>query len=243
MKTKIFLLGGQSNMLGSGEIKDLAAPYTKALPGIRIWNSEKGWIALAPGHDGRNAFGPDIAFGHEISRLLPEDDVRFIKYAAGGSALYDDWSPALKGPSYSEFMRTADEAIADLRNSNTAFEIVAMLWFQGESDAQEGQAESYEANLVNFIAHMREQFKTPGMPFILARVLSVYGGETGQAAIVRDAQVKVAEADPNAAWFDTDDSPKMDPETYAGRGHYNAEGNLLNGRRFAAAVKPFLVKK
>jgi hypothetical protein len=67
-------------------------------------------------------------------------------------------------------------------------------------DAAEGQAESYEANLVNFIAHMREQFETPEMPFIIARVLSFYGGETGQAAIVRDAQVKVAEADPNADW-------------------------------------------
>ena len=94
------------------------------------------------------------------------------------------------------------------------------------------------ANLVNFITHMREQFKTPGMPFIIARVLSFYGGETGQAAIVRDAQVKVAEADPNAAWFDTDDSPIIDPQT--NQGHYNAEGNLLNGRRFAEAVKPFL---
>jgi hypothetical protein len=239
--TKLFLLGGQSNMVGSGEIKDLASPYTEALPAIRIWNSEKGWIPLAPGHDGRNEFGPDIAFGHEITELLRDDDVRFIKYAAGGTALYDDWSHELKGAQYSEFMRTANEAIVDLRNSGTAFEIAAMLWFQGESDAAEGQAESYEANLVNFIAHMREQFETPEMPFIIARVLSFYGGETGQAAIVRDAQVKVAEADPNAAWFDTDDSPVIDPQT--NQGHYNAEGNLLNGRRFAEAVKPFLVKK
>jgi hypothetical protein len=87
---------------------------------------------------------------------------------------------------------------------------------------------------------MREQFKTPEMPFIIARVLSFYGGETGQAAIVRDSQVKVAEADPNAAWFDTDDSPIIDPET--NQGHYNAEGNLINGRRFAEAMKPFLRK-
>ncbi len=236
--TKLFLLAGQSNMVGSGSIKDLKPPYSEAVPAIRVWNSGKGWIPLAPGHDGRDAFGPEIAFGHEMAALLPDDDVRFIKYAAGGTALYDDWSPELKGPQYCEFMRTADEAIADLQNSNTAFEIVAMLWFQGESDAKEGQGESYETNLVHFIAHMREQFKTPELPFMIARVLSFYGGETGQAAIVRDAQVKVAEADPNAAWFDTDDSPIIDPET--NQGHYNAEGNLLNGRRFAEAVKPFL---
>ncbi len=236
--TKLFLLGGQSNMVGSGSTNDLTPPYSEAVPAIRIWNGEKGWVPLAPGHDGRSEFGPDIAFGHEMAALLPDDDVRFIKYAAGGTALYDDWSPELKGPQYGEFMRTANEAIADLRNSNTAFEIVAMLWFQGESDASEGRAESYEANLVHFIDHMREQFKTPEMPFIIARVLSFYGGETGQAAIVRDSQVKVAEDDPHAAWFDTDDSPIIDPET--NQGHYNAEGNLINGRRFADAVKPFV---
>ena len=66
-KTKIFLLGGQSNMVGSGAIKDLAPPYSEALPVIRIWHPEKGWIALAPGYDGRSEFGPEIAFGHEIA--------------------------------------------------------------------------------------------------------------------------------------------------------------------------------
>jgi len=225
-------------MVGSGEIRDLTSPYCDSLPAIRIWNQEKGWIALAPGHDGRSEFGPDIAFGHEMAQLLPGEDIRFIKYGAGGTALYDDWSPELKGPQYSQFMVTAKAAIADLRSSNTDFEIVAMLWFQGESDASEGQAESYETNLINFIAHMREQFAYPEMPFVIARVLSFYGGETGQAKIVRDAQVRIGEGDPHAAWFDTDASPVICPET--NQGHYSAEGNLLNGQGFAEACKRFL---
>ena len=238
-RTKIFLLGGQSNMAGSGEIKDLDEPYSDPLASIQIWNPEQGWIDLKPGHDGRNEFGPDIAFGHEIAKVLPDDDIRFIKYAAGGTALYDDWSPELKGPQYSEFMRTAEAALGNLRDSETDFEIVAMLWFQGESDASEGQAESYETNLTNFIAHMREQFESPEMPFVIARVLSFYGGETGQARIVRDAQVRIAESDPRAAWFDTDASPVIHPVD--NQGHYNAEGNVCNGLGFARACKPFLV--
>jgi hypothetical protein len=173
-----------------------------------------------------------------MAKLLPDDDVRFIKYAAGGTALYDDWSPELKGPQYSTFMTTAKAALNNLRDSETDFEIVAMLWFQGESDASEGQAESYEANLVNFIAHMREQFELSEMPFVIARVLSFYGGETGQAKIVRDAQVKIGESDPNAAWFDTDTSPVIHPVD--NQGHYNAEGNVRNGLGFARACQPFL---
>jgi len=241
MKAKLFLLGGQSNMLGSGEIKELAPPYNTALAAIRIWNGEKGWVCLGPGHDGRDGFGPDISFGHEISKIMPDDDVRLIKYAAGGTALYDDWSPEMKGPQYTAFMATATAALDDLRNSNTEFDIVAMLWFQGESDALEGQADSYEANLVNFISHMRDQFESPRMPFIIARVLSFYGGETGQAKIVRDAQVRIGESDPYAAWFDTDASPIIDPDN--NQGHYNAEGNLRNGIEFAKACRKFLQRR
>jgi hypothetical protein len=238
MKTKIFLLGGQSNMVGSGEIKDLTSPYSKELSGIKIWNSEKGWIPLVPGHDNRKEFGPDISFGHEIVKLMPDDDIRFIKYAAGGTALYDDWSPDLKGPQYTAFMETTTEAMNNLRNSYIDFEIIAMLWFQGESDAHEDQADNYEINLVNFISHMRSQFESPEMPFIIARVLSFYGGESGQAKVVRDVQVKIGESDPYATWFDTDGSPIIDPEN--NQGHYNAKGNLRNGIEFAKACKRFL---
>ena len=74
------------------------------------------------------------------------------------------------------------------------------------------------------------------MPFIIARVLSFYGGATGQTEIVRDVQVKIGESDPWAAWFDS--APIINPDN--NQGHYNAEGNLLNGQGFAEACKPFV---
>lgn len=131
------------------------------------------------------------------------------------------------------FMSTAKAAIANLDAAGTDYEIAGMLWLQGESDAAERQGDTYEKNLSAFIAHMRAEFKTPEMPFIIARVLSAYGGRTGQAKLIRDAQVKVAEETGNVAWFDTDDCPIVDP--VKNRGHYNATGLIEIGKRFAAA--------
>ncbi|HIL12008.1 MAG TPA: hypothetical protein EYG11_25255 [Candidatus Latescibacteria bacterium] len=78
-----------------------------------------------------------------------------------------------------------------------------------------------------FIAHMRAKFKTPEMPFVIARVLNFYGGETGQAKIVRNAQVKIAESTANVTWFETD---TLERENH---GHYHSKGLVTIGHRFA----------
>lgn len=150
-----------------------------------------------------------------------------IKYAARGTNLYNDWSPQTKGAQYVAFMNTAKTALAELDASNTKYEIAGMLWLQGESDAYGRRAKSYEKNLTEFIAHIRAQFKAPTMPFVIARVRSYYGGETGQARIVRDAQVKIAGTDKNIGWFDTDDCSMLNA------GHYDAAGLIEIGKRFA----------
>ena len=92
---------------------------------------------------------------------------------------------------------------------------------------RKAKGNEYEDNLNAFIANMREQFKTPDMRFIIARVRSHYGKENGHAKIVRDAQVKVAEDDKHCAWFDTDDC------TMVNAGHYDAGGLVVIGKRFA----------
>ena len=133
-------------------------------------------------------------------------------------------------PQYKQFMKTAQAAIANLDKEGVKHEIAGMLWMQGESDAHENQAETYDKNMRNFIAHMREQFKTPEMRFVIARVKDFYGGKTGQAKIVRDAQVDIAKSTEGVEWFDTDDYPM------ANSGHYNGEGLIMMGKDFAKAL-------
>jgi hypothetical protein len=231
-KTRVFLLGGQSNMVGSAQAKNLTPPYSKPFPKVTIWQPKtKTWQPLAADVvNKRGRFGPEIAFGHEIAAAFPDDDIRLVKYAAGGTALYNDWAPTT-GRQYLAFMGTVKAALADLDGAKVDYDVAGMLWLQGESDAHENKAETYEANLTAFIAHMRTAFKTPEMPFIIARVYHFYGGKSGQAKIVRDAQVKIAESDKNVGWFDTDDCDLLNA------GHYNAAGILKIGTRFAAEYK------
>ena len=84
-------------------------------------------------------------------------------------------------------------------------------------------------------------FKTPEMPFILARIREHYGKETGHNKFVRDAQVKVADQMKNVTCFDTDDCSMKNA------GHYNANGYVVIGERFAKAYQnpdqPFSVNK
>lgn len=245
---RVFLLGGQSNMVGQGLNSELVPPYDTEQNDVNYWNG--GWVTLAPGFgNGSGYFGPEVAFGRAIKDALPGDTVYLIKYAVNGTALYNDWSPTNEAnPQYTEFMNTANAALANLDGTGIEYEISGMLWMQGESDAYEGQSAGYETNLINFITAMRAEFDTPTMPFIIARVLDYYGGtlppivgsqtDPTQADIVRTAQVAVAETTPYTSWFNTDEYQVVDPGSNPG--HYGTQGQLDLGNDFAAANLAFI---
>ena len=225
--SRVFLLAGQSNMNGLGVAAELEAPYNKPPAGVKIWN-KGGWQDLGPGiHTQSTMFGPEIAFGHAIRKAYPDDDIYLIKYAAGGTALYNDWSPE-DGPQYKQFMAVTRVALKNLRKAKIDVSIDGMMWMQGESDAFEGKGEAYEANLTAFIQHMREVLKAKKLPFVLARIRTHYDNPPGNNAMVRKAQVKVAESMKSVAWFDTDKYDMRDP------GHYNTQGQIDLGKGFAS---------
>ena len=220
---KVFLLAGQSNMRGMGNPADLKAPYTESPTTVKIWEGQS-WIPLIAKGD---HFGPEIAFGHAMAKQMPDVEIRLIKSAASGTNLHTHWAPTT-GVCYIKFRKVAQTALADLDANKVPYEIAGMLWLQGESDARSPQKMDYEKNLTQFIAHMRETFKTPHMPFLIARVREHYGGKAG-AKFVRDAQMKMGETDKQAACFDTDDCELLNV------GHYNSAGLIVIGTRFAEA--------
>lgn len=247
-RSRVFLLGGQSNMVGQGANDELLPPYDGAQNDVMYWND--GWVPLSPGFGNTtNHFGPEVAFGRAIKNALPNDTLYLIKYGANGTALYDDWKPA-DGPQYTAFMNTVHAALSNLNTAGIEYEISGMLWMQGESDAYEGQAAGYETNLTNFITVMRTELNAPAMPFIMARVLNHFGGivppkvgeqtDPTQAYIVRTSQVTVAETTPYSTWFDTDAYQVVDPAS--NRGHYGTQGQIDLGNDFAAANLSFIPK-
>ena len=233
--TKVFLLGGQSNMAGHQTGLPTTSPYNTALPDIQFWNyANNGWIDLQPGlGETTNDIGPEIGFGHTLADLFPDDDIYLIKHGASGTDLAVDWNPNGTGPQYNTFESRVNAALANLTGAGLAPEIAGMIWMQGESDANNAAyGAAYEANLTNFINTVRSDFSTPDMPFVVGRITDLTSYGFPAVAEVRTAQETVPATVGNASWIDTDDIA-LNP---AAPGHYSMSGQITLGTRFANEI-------
>lgn len=228
---KVFLLAGQSNMQGIEINAELEAPLDQSQEDVKIW-SGANWTSLQPGFGNRGEnFGPEVSFGRAMAEGLPDENIYLIKYARGGSGLVanDDWNPS-GGSDYLAFISRVKSALGQLAADGIEFEIGGMLWMQGEHDTLESAtAAGYETSLRQFIETLRDDFETPGMPFVIGRITTEFG-TTANNTLVREAQVRVAEETEGVFWVDTDELSLGTP------GHYGTEGQLDLGRLFAGEI-------
>jgi len=208
---KVFLLAGQSNMVGYGVVADLPAPYHAPLPNVKFWDSGSSqWTALRGGFGGTAAyFGPEVSFGYQIHRMFPKDDVYLVKYAVGGTNLAVDWNPDGSGRYYTAFKSTVSAALQNLSHAHLSPTIAGMIWMQGESDTLDhAYAAAYAANLTNFIIRVRSDLAVPNMPLVVGRIESrsqyPFGTPADNTA-VRTAQATVPGRVGHASWINTDD--------------------------------------
>ena len=250
-ETKVFLLGGQSNMAGRGGYDSaVPAPYNVAQPDVRFWNYGPDpqphptwginypgvgtdWVDLENGYGHLiNEFGPELSFGYALKNIFPDDDIYLIKEGITSQDLAVHWNSDGTGDIYNIFKSRVDAAMLNLTNAGLSPTIAGMIWMQGESDAMNpAYAPQYETNLTNLIQNVRTDFNTPDMPFVMGRILGLWGTPADNA-LVRGAQESVAAADPNVSWINTDDLQT------AYEGHYGTQGQIDLGIRFANAFDP-----
>ncbi len=230
--TKIFLLGGQSNMDGQPAATNIPDPYKQPQTGVKIWDywNGGGWGNLQAGYtESKKQYGPEVSFGATLKKAFPHDDIYLVKYANGGTNQAVHWNPNGSGGEYNHFKSAVDAAVQNLVNAGKTPEFCGMIWLQGESDAlNHSYATAYEGNLRNFISKVRADVNTPDMPFVLGRIVTYYG-PAADNTLVRTAQTTVAADTKNVAWIDTDDL------SWAGayNGHYGTQGQIILGKRFA----------
>ncbi|MBN2533028.1 MAG: hypothetical protein JXB88_09055 [Spirochaetales bacterium] len=237
--SKVFILAGQSNMVGTGNIMDLPEDLKAAQPDVLIYTAgtaEYGWTTLQPGVGASTgSFGPEVTFGRDISRAFPGETIGLIKIAWTGTSLAYDWRPPGAGDTpgrlYTEFVDNVWNALNTLPGGAGAV-IMGMCWMQGESDACNiYPASEYETNLTCFINDIRDEFNIPNMPFVIAMIerTSVWQ----EYEVVRAAQAAVAQSLPYVGIFDCDGFP-------SDGSHYKSEGLILMGEAFASAMIPLL---
>ncbi|MDF7799266.1 sialate O-acetylesterase [Pontiellaceae bacterium B1224] len=253
---KVYLIGGQSNGTGRGDAAQLTGElahlnqthtnilfyYHKTLDASNNTLPEDTWVSLAPGSGhGRTSpvnspeFGPELAFGYDMAQAFPDDHIAIIKYTHGGSTLYEEWSPT--GTRYPTFLETIDAALADLDAEGHTYEMIGMLWQQGEHDRGTGPAAAYEENLTLLISRVRRDlFDGCSLPFVIGglssnQTMDVYDVSTGSGK-VRLAQETVA-ANVDGAGFANSDGCQVFAEATI---HFDGLGQAKLGAEHAAVM-------
>ncbi len=228
---QVWLLAGQSNMIGYGT-STAALPPELRRPQTNVkafTNVGTGWIDLAPGLGPNNAmFGPELTFGRDMAAASPEIDILLIKARFGLGDLYNDWrsSNTGRGPAgkhYARFISLQKAAMALKPDAK----ITGIIWMQGEADAYDdlNEATSYENNLKLFIKNLRTDLKSPHMRFVIGQINESEQWVHGE--IVRRAQAEVVRTIPNCVLVTTKDLPLCDGM------HFTSQGSMRLGSRFA----------
>ena len=227
----VFILAGQSNMAGYGTTAKLPAAYKKTPSNVTFYFN--GY----PAKMSRFArFGPEISFAHAIARRFPHKHIDLIKFAVGGTSLFA-WDPrwnlgkaritrnASAGPLFKKLLQTIRT-----HTKNNGSQLAGVLWMQGETDARyPGAASSYMQNISLFVRALRKELKSPSLAFFMGEIdppIKFFP----YREIVRQAQRKSSAQIRNSKLISTKGLAKRNDHL-----HYNTEGQLALGLRFAQA--------
>lgn len=248
-KAKVFILSGQSNMCGGGHVAAEGLRFDPAVGDkVRIWDAcgEGGkspipakWASLnelqAIKMQARvDTIGPEFGFAKAMAGFYPADEIHLIKVAKGGTPI-DWWLPDANGKQngHTTLMENLKSALEKIGGD---YEIVGMLWMQGESDAKtQADAEAYQKKLEQFIALMRKATGKPELPFVIgkisSRILESKKFKMPFVKIVQSGQEAVTKADKHAYVIETDDLSQRDDLV-----HFDQQGQLGLGKRFGEAM-------
>lgn len=186
----VWLLGGQSNMQGIGDMTGAAQPH----PLIRAFSMRREWIqATDPLHvlnespdachhggspmtesaarkyrrETKKGVGVGIFFAREMLKRsgVPQG---LICVAHGGTSM-TQWDPKQKGKGgdslYGSMMLSMEA---------TGQPAAGMLWYQGESDANPEAALHYTARMKELVAATRRDLRLPKLPWIVVQLARVF---------------------------------------------------------------------
>lgn len=212
---RLYLMAGQSNMMGLAHTKNLPSIY-RLTPANVTFVYKGSTRPLARGKH----IGPEVSFAHAISRAFPNDHHTIVKFAATGSHIRQ-WFP---GQTYYKGMIRQLKISVPLEKRK----VNAIFWMQGEGDAFNRQrATQYARNLTHFIRVLRAELKAPTKPFIMG-VIDPVGRDFPEVSLVQKNQRIVNSTVPYTHLIPAKGIAKIYDNI-----HFNALGQVQMGKRFA----------
>ncbi|WP_165235740.1 sialate O-acetylesterase [Aquisphaera insulae] len=214
----LWVLAGQSNMEGVGDLVDVTPPnpLVMSLGMDGKWGQAEEplhWLVDSPDavHSGDPANRPQRSADQHRTRTkgaglgLPfgvamaeatRVPVGLVATAHGGTSMAQ-WDPAKKGEGgnslYGSFLRQVQLAGGKVKG---------ILWYQGESDASEQAAKVYGKVFADFIAAIRADLNQPELPFYfvqIGRFIIPGASNPKDWNLVQDIQRRLPDRVPNTA--------------------------------------------
>jgi len=245
-KIKLFILSGQSNMVGQG----LSAELSKDLlmPNDRILMFENGkWQPLRPL---KYTFGPEISFAHTLAEKWPDETIGIVKQAVGGTGImawHPQWTRKKADMTGDAHKGNLWKALTDkVRAARAAAdcEVMGFIWMQGGKDMKRIETgKMYLENLKALVEGLRRETGVPNLPLVLGSYrtkeipddLSDFDPSKYVAPVKRPGAPYVLKAQfdaqkeiPPAKMVALRDLPRHPKNV-----HYNTAGQLKLGKLFA----------
>lgn len=165
----IYLLMGQSNMAGRGQLTEEFKQIGD--PKVLVLTAERTWVeARHPLHFDKPkavGVGPGLAFGMDMSAANPDVRIGLVPCAVGGTSI-ERWEPGAEDKSTNT--HPYDDALGRIKNAMNYGIIKGIIWHQGESNSGIEKAKTYMSKLQVLIARIRTEIGNPELPVVVGEL-------------------------------------------------------------------------
>ncbi|QDT00919.1 sialate O-acetylesterase [Adhaeretor mobilis] len=219
----VYLLVGQSNMSGRGE---MSPEDRNPKRGIYALDANDQWKpASHPLHFDKPKiarYGLGIEFAEQMQAQDETLSIGLVPCAVGGTSL-KEWSQG--GKLYAS-------AIARAKLAAKRGTLKGILWHQGEGDCRESKALTYRKRLTKLIGDLRADLGSPGLPFVLGELGHFRVGKKSRSDIVIQQQRSIPTHVDNTACVSAIDLGHVGDYS-----HFDAAALKTFGTRFATAMQ------
>ena len=216
---KVFVLGGTSNMRGRvAAVDNLPDDRREPLKNVLVY-SDGDWVPLEAG---KNLVGNEAAFGRAMAKHLDEPiGIYWVTVASAG-----DRSPAAR----------INSVVERARDSGRPIVVAGILLDVSFRDGlQEEKAAAYKENLIRWIETTRKELGNADLPIVMNRAIPPVARTPYLEQIRKDQDSLEL---PQFRVFHCDDVPRSGDNV-----HFNTEGRLEMGKRFAKEMIPLMKAK